>query len=553
MYYELKDDLPGDEDLKDGSIPYGLLAKHRHPEYLGEFWARARAFYKGGVHLLEDRTILESVFPRHVGESDAVYSMRKKLAHYANHSGALMNHMTGRLFSDTLNVRPKDNSPEWYQDFFEDTSRNTVGGNILPLDALCSRILLDAMQCKAGYILIEMPKTSKMANSLAEQEAHGDLNAWAVQVKPESVIDWDLDSDGGFNWALLCFTSCKRESVFSARSKVTETYWLYDKEGWVKWEVSYPKGEPPKDNSVVHPVDLGKHTFGVVPLVKMELPDGLWVMSKLESLARELFNKRNALAWSEYKALLPVLYEFLDPGMMPSMPGPAGDEDRATSQTRSTAHVQQRQAAPGQGDEAKWIAPPDAPFNHALGSCEAIRDEMHRIVHQMALATDPNASSMRRSSESKKHDGSALDTVLQEYGDLLKRMIRDILRTLAQGRGDSEIIWEIGGLEKFDMLNANSILNDEVILDTVELPSATFKAERKKAVARSVLGGTVSEEKLLLIDQEIEDYFTSEAFESDEEEDLTREEVAFNSSSNLPKDDDDELTTLLNGSRNTPG
>lgn len=520
-----------------GSIPYSRLACTRNPSYREGFWARVRAFYKGGVHLLENDMVLESIFPKHVNETAEVYDMRKRLAHYTNHSGAIVNHLLGKLMSDPLRIQSDLDGDDWYLDFINDCS--PPAGQECSVNDLVGQTLLEATQTQTGYVLVEMPKNlDSGAKSLAEQEKSGDLDAWVVKVQAESVVDWEIDKSGEYVWVLLCFKDCKRASVMDDRNTVHEQYWEYTREGWKRWDVKYKAGSPPKSEESIPLTDKGTHTFGKVPLARLHLPDGLWVMSKLESLAREFFNKRNALSWAEFKALMPVLYEYLDPGIMPQMPGPGGSNNRATNQTRSPSHVQQRQAAAGQGDSAKWVAPPDAPFAHALDSCTNIRDEMHRVVQQMALSADNKGGELRRSADSKKQDSSALDTVLNEYGKIARKFAISVLRLAETGRGDKPNEWTASGLSEFDHSSADSMLESETILDTVELPSPTFKAERKKQLARKVLGDSVTEDKLSMIDDEIEGYYSHEGFELEDEinNGTTREEVR----ARLKDEDEDE-------------
>lgn len=521
-----------------GAITYALLAGKRHPEYREDFWARSRAFYKGGVHLLENDAVLERVFPRHVGEKDEVYDMRKKLAHYTNHSGSIVNHLIGKLMGDPVRLQAEPEMDDFYTGFQKDTS--PPNGKECSLDDLVGKVLLEAAQTQCGYALVEMPqKLDDEAKSLAEQEASGALDAWVVEVKAESVVDWEVDKSGEYVWVLLCFKDSKRDSVYADRNTITETYWMYNQEGWVRWDVEYRADTPPKGEDVILPAAVGTHTFGKVPLAKLQFSDGLWIMSKLESLAREFFNKRNALSWAEFKALMPVLYEYLDPGTMPQMSGPAGADNRATNQKRSTAHVQQRRAGAGQGDSAVWVSPPDAPFAHALTSCESIRDEMHRVVQQMALSADNKGSLLRRSAESKQKDTDALDVVLGEYGKLARRFVVELLQLVEAGRGDKPREWTASGASNFDSSSTDALIEEETVLDAVEMPSPTFKAERKKQLARKVLGDSVTEDKLAEIDEEIENFFSNEGLELDEEvngDTPSREEVR----AGLEAEEDDE-------------
>jgi hypothetical protein len=327
---------------------------------------------------------------------------------------------------------------------------------------------------------------------------------------PECVIDWECDESGGLEWALVKYTSKKREGLLGSRSITTEKYVYYDSQMWVEWIVQWEK-QPPKPDEIFSPSDAGVHTFGKPPLVMLCLPEGLWVMGKLESLCREHLNKSNALSWAEYKALLPVLYEFLDPGVYPQLAGPGGEDDRAVNQKRGVSYVQERQAAPGAGDRAEWIAPPDAPFGHALASCSALRDEMHRVVHEMALSADNAGKTLVRSGESKQQDAASLAVVLEALGELARRAGLEIIQMAESGRGDEPAEWKAHGMDDFDTVSSGDMLQEEAILDmSVQIPSPTFKKVRKTAIARKLLGDWASPDDIEQIEEEIETYYSLE-------------------------------------------
>lgn len=517
-----------------GAIPYGLL-KQRNPSYCKEYWARCKAFYKGGKSLLENEALMQRIFPKHNGESQTVYDLRKQVAHYVNYAGEITNHILSKLVADPIRVEAKPEPDQFYMDFQKDCS--PPGGATKTLHQLVRDMFLTAMQCQTAWALIEMPSRSQVpARTLAEQEASGGLNAWCVEVQPESVVDWEKDDSGELLWALMMFKSFKRDSVFRTRGVCREEYWFYDRERFIKWTVEYDPMHPPKDTQVVVPEDIGPHTFGRVPLVCLHLPDGLWVMSKLESLAREHFLKRNALSWAELKALLPVLYEFLDPGIMPTLPGPGGDPQKAVKQTRSPAHVQQRQAAAGQGDKAEWIGPPAQGFEHSLMSCDSTRDEMHRVVHQMALAADNKGQLANRSGKSKEKDEAALSVVLEAYGEIGRETLLNILRMVELVRGDKTRDWSATGMSDFETTTTGGLIEEETMLDTVEIPSPSFKIKRKFAIVKKLLGDTVTEEELAEIKDEIKNYYSIEGEQLGAE--LTREEIRAQLENEDPYDED---------------
>jgi len=495
-----------EDEKKSGSVKYGTL-QQRHPTYCEDYWARCRVFYKGGKELLENTPMMRRVFPQHRNEDDSVYTMRRGMAHYTNYCGEIIDELLAKLNSDPLRLEAED-APPFYAEFMENCA--PPGASAKRLGDLAQQLLLTAMQCGRSWVLVDLPPADPIneAGSLFEQESAGGLDAWCVEVQPESVVDWETDRNGVLEWVLLCYKSQKRGGITESRGMIKETYLYYTSTQWAKWEIEYKADDPPDPSDIVDLVEIGDHKFGRVPLQQMALPEGLWAMGKLESLAREHFNKRCALSWAEFKALMPVLYEFHDNSIENlALGGDGGDIDRAYNQPRSTAHVQVRNA----GDRVEWASPPADCFTHALESCKAVRDEMHRVVHQMARSADMSKGAIRRSGESKQQDENGTNIVLEALGDLVREFVKELLLLVAIGRGDPKVEWLATGLSNFQDGNVAALLDQETVLDTaLEIPSPTFKRLRKFQIAKKVLGDAVREKELETIKGEIEEFYSLE-------------------------------------------
>ncbi len=491
--------------IPKGAVKYKFL-KQRHPEYCAEYWAKCRAFYRGGQCLLGNASLLSEVFPKHRNETQSIYELRKSMSFYMNYAGEIIDELIAKLNSDPLRLEAKKPNP-FYTKFLNNCA--PAGAEPKRYGDLVMDLLNTAMQCKTAWVLVDMPPADRDVTSLAEQENLGMLDAWAVEIQPESVVDWEVDEHGVLEWALVCYKSNKRKGIGGDRKIITEKYTYYTRRTWTKWEISYPEGTPPKDEKIIQMSGMGEHKFKEVPLKRLSLTDGLWAMGKLESLAKEHFNKRNALSWAEFKALLPVLYEFHDnsPEVM-AFGGEGGDIDRGFNQPRSVGHVQIRNA----NDSVMWVAPPDGPFAHSLASCDSVRDEMHRVVHQMARSASNNSISSRQSGEAKAMNENPTNIVLEAFGDLLREFAINLLGLVQAGRGDGKIEWLATGLSNFQSRTLRALLEQEAILDTsVEIPSPLFKTMRKFQIAKKILGDAAREEELESVQTEIESFYKAQA------------------------------------------
>jgi hypothetical protein len=505
------------------SIKYGLISQ-RNPEYRTSTWRRCRAFYRGGSALLDDPTVLCDVFPKHLAELPHVYNERCKRAFYLNYAAPIIDWYVAGLASDPVRVgveneegETDENAPsittpdEYWDEFFEDVSK--PGGEKCSFEQHMLEQLRSALQCRRVWTLVDLPEMREEdappAANLAEQMQRGELDAYLVQVEPEEVIDWEADDSGELVWAIRWTREVPRGDWRQTRSEIVERFMVYDRATWERYEVRYTQDKKPDAETPVYLVGKGAHTFPRVPLVPFVLPEGLWAMGKLESPARAHFNKRNALDWAEHKSLLPLLYEFLGPEDMAGSTdsGDANDPNRAVTQTRGQGNVQIR----AEKDRAEYIGPDSGAYATALASTHDLRDEMHRVTHQMALAVNNTGASLGRSAESKGQDKEDRTVVLEEFGRRLRDHAIRVVETVAQGRGDAEVDWCSEGWQSFDLESLGDLIDQAVSLSTLSIPSPTFQRMHTKDVCIKVLGEKATPEVVEKIDAELEKGFTQDA------------------------------------------
>jgi len=522
------------------------LLRQTHPEYDAGYWARLRAFYKGGRKLLRDPAIMKEVFPQHRDEISEVYKERCARAFYVPYAGEIVDHIIASLTSEPLVVSLNDDKtkpkkpgaasppeplPEFYDAFTKDCSAE--GGAETNINQLVRATILEALQVRCAWVqydtarAIDAEGNPKVYTSKAEQEKDASLDVYAFNVPAESVIDWeDAATSGELEWVMTHFVEAKRAGIASSRSVVTERWTFWTEETWDEYAITYDRRKPPEADKIVPWVDGGTHTHGKVPFRRLEVPDGLWVMEKLEGLAREHFNKRSGLAWAELQSLLPELYEFLGPevGAPGAMVGEnQEDVDRSVNQKRGQGFVQTL----GAEDKAEFVGPDSAPFDHALTSCRDVRDEMHRVTHQMKLAVDNTAAALTRSGESKAQDKASEQVVLTYLGLLCREFLKGLMQDVARARREVQLVdrWKVKGMEKFDEVATGDTIDNAVALEGVDIPSPTFKRLHAMQVARVVLGDNATPEDYEAIEEELESNITDDQFDPAAEADAATQDA----------------------------
>lgn len=452
-------------------MQYKLL-KQRHPDYDARYWDECRAFYAGGKRLLGDRKLMERVFPTHLAEADWVYAERCKRAFYVPYAGEIIDAICAALFGEEIRVRfdPEGVDP-FYDSFFDDTS--PPKGRKTSLNELMKQQILTALICRQAWTLVDLPGTPDYEGeepaSLADEEQAGRLNAYACAIDPEMVLDWEETEDGELEWALVLHRTQRRAGLEEERNVVREEYTYYTQTEWSRYAIEYKEGEPPSDKDEAEEIGRGPLSFGRVPLIRMTLTEGMWAMGKILPIARAHFNLRNALTWAETKSLFPSLVVKLGEENMAA--SSTDDPDRAINQRYGPGYV----VVLGPDDEAMYVGPDTSPFSFASEDCNGLRDEMHRVLHHMALSVDNSAAALQRSADSKQVDHAATAVILRFLGQVVREHVSETYEYVAGCRGDAEINPIVEGMEKFDEQSLDALIEQAGVVETLNIPSATFK------------------------------------------------------------------------------
>lgn len=500
-------------------IDYKTLSTTRSREYDGDYWCKIRILYEGAKTLkdaLNGNKIRSEIFPSHLGEEPDVYKERIKRSCYVNYLSQLVDYIVSVLFSDPVKITAggdgEDLDPGSVAPFYDDFYRNTAqpGSRPVTFNETLRRVALDALLFKRAWLLVEFPKKPvgedgapvQPASRYAEEqlEAGGQYKrAYCCSVDPECVYDWERAEDGELAWAMIHDKAYPRATVDAKRTTCVETFTVYDRDGWTRytWEYDEEKS-PPKDNDGPTRTESGAHDFGRVPLLDFAIPDGLWAGGKMENIAVELFNKLSALSWGQYRSLFQVLainLQNADPkdGFSPI----AEDQNRAVNQTLGPGRVW----VGAEKDQIRYVGPDAGPFAEARAYLAELRDEMHRVLHQMAQAVDNSGAGLKRSGESKQQDQEAGAIVSRELGRIFREVTTTIYDTVAAGRKETDKTWSVSGLESYDEQGASDLVAEAVQLETVSIPSPTWQAIRKHDLALKLSPGLTDEQSAKILDE----------------------------------------------------
>ncbi len=445
-----------------GASVIGLLNRE-HPAYRAkrEMWQRYLDFYVGGEQLRRNAGLY---LVRRQKEPGEVYQERLTRAFYENYLGSIVDWYAATLFRTEPTIS-FDKPAEFYSEFLTDV--DLEGRSFLEF---CRKALIQALVYQQSFALIDFPRVTAQTETRAEEDALGKSRAYLVNYTPANLINWKLDQHGNFDWVVLR-TESTSQPDFLSEEEVTEKRWAYyDKQNFRIYTQTRRRSEGDSGPGEPVLVDEGQHGLAKlnrVPLVKLEVSDGLWLANKAVLLQQEHFNKTNALSWALHMGLfaMPVIYS-----------------DREWHQIVGEAYYIQL----GPEDKFGWTEPEGHVYQLAADNLDRLKDEIYRICYLMSQAVGREARNLAQSAASKQRDQVVTNEVLRAYGDLVKAFMRRTLRLIAAARQD-EVSIEVTGLDQFDVKDFTEELSNAQTLSLLVTGSNTFAREMQKRLALKYL------------------------------------------------------------------
>lgn len=445
--------------------------QQQHPEYDGDLWRDYEALYAGGDQF---RKRINRFLARNPQEPEEIYSKRKREAVYRSYLGTVVDYFTALLFSVPVIYKPTvgDSSnevdlPEWVEDLADN-----VDGCGSDLSDFLRASLIEACVKRKSYWLIDYPDNYGQHKTLVDAERDGALDVRLRIVKRDNILDYRRDKRGNLLWAIIVDEETVRDEPEDIREHKITTWTVVDKQRIRKFEAITHLMSSPDSEIVLTPISDIPHGLGEMPLIELDVHDGLWVANRLESPQLEHFRLTAANNWSMRRTAyaMPVL-NLLDPeGFNPQRMG-AGYFLKL-----------------GLEEKASWIAPPSAHFAAMTEEVRNQKDEIFRLVTQMSLGVDNNAAAIGRSAESKMADAEAIQVVLRAYANKIRDALKTALNRLSKSRGEQHE-WHVEGLDRFETIPPDMLI--ELLKASLEIgvPSKTFKVEAKFRAASALLPG----------------------------------------------------------------
>jgi hypothetical protein len=423
-------------------------------------WRRYRDLYQGGEHF---RLNVQNYLVPRLREPGDVYSERLSRVFYQNYIGSIVDWYAATLFCQEPILTfegQNDAGKRFFSELVEDVDRKKT-----QLNDFFRRVFIEGLITGGGYVLVDFPRAPAPAETRGEEDASGASRAYLVDYAADDIINWSLDDFGNYEWVVIRTRLLRKDHVEDGDWRIETRWSYYDKQTFRIYVSAQDSGLP----SGAKLVDEGRHglaRLNQVPLFKLRMAEGLWMLNRAGSLQLEHFNKSNALGWALTMGLfaMPVVYS-----------------DREWSQMVGESYY--IQLAPG--DKFGWTEPEGRVYQIAADNLTQLQEEIYRVCYlpQAGKSLDKGNT---QSGLAKQMDFSITQEVLLAYGDAVKDQVRRVLQAIADAREDG---LEIGvtGMDEFDISDFSTELADAKQLLALGMDSPTLKKEIFKRLALKYL------------------------------------------------------------------
>jgi hypothetical protein len=439
-----------------------LDINREHPEYKlrRTMLRRYRDLYAGGEALQNNAS--EYLLPRQK-EPVEIYSERLQKVFYENYIGSIVDWYSATLFRREPVITidgPNPSGREFFSEFIDDAD---LKGSTLT-DVLRRQFVESVVQ-GTSYLLVDFPRSTVPAGSRAEEDKLGVSRAYLVSYAADDLINWSHDDKGSFEWVVLRTQGFKKDRVEDEEWRKETRWTYYDKHEFRVYTQTAANGV--KGEVVL--VDSGRHGLAElnrVPLFRMDIPEGLWLLNKAGSLQLEHFNKSNALSWALEMGLfaMPVVYS-----------------DRKWNQMIGESYFIQL----GPEDKFGWTEPEGKVYVIAADNLVRLQEEIYRVCYLPQLGR-PMDKGSGQSGMSKQREFSITQEVLRAYGDAVKDLARRVLKAIELARKD-ELAIDVSGMDEFDIGDYGVELDNAQQLLALNIESPTLVKQVQKKLALKYL------------------------------------------------------------------
>ncbi|MEH1957675.1 hypothetical protein [Nostoc sp.] len=435
------------------------------------------------------------------GEESEIYETRIKKYTYLNILSSSINQQVAKLANATLTIDGLETAPDFWAEFRENT--NLSGRSEKELITLLFR---EVLKFKKIFVHADKPQVDVVPQNKLQEESLG-IRPYVITYSPLQVTNWS-ESKGKLSWIKVRQITEDTSNPLAPAQKIAT--WTFIDGSFVakysaiveldcKGNISKISNENANPKSTVALVSLIEHGFGEIPVLKLELPDELWICDQAASKALEHLRTDCA----KYDLLTLAYFQ----RTFKRIQTPDSDLEHTYTNDEpiptGLQHVIEL-------EKFEWAEPRGYIVQHMSDSLKAIEDQVRDLISSGGVSATHGA--ITQSGISKKLDFHKQEVQLKSYGEKLCDFYQDVLELVAVAAGINGDNISVTGLNSFEDDTLDSLLLD---LDDIskldvqglkaKLPPTIFNIVYEQLV--SLLAGNLSAPQKEQVKKEIATLF----------------------------------------------
>lgn len=415
-------------DILPDSIPLSVLLEC-HPNYnplvstpsgkkIG-ILQKCGDIYEGGERFEKNKS--QYLNPR---EQDALNkSFAKARLACASHSedaSSIIDWHAGNIFTESPTIESAD---EYLASLSED-----VDGTGLDFSAQTLDVAVQLLIYGRAYVAADFPGGAPDGASLQTANDSGANDGRICTYNAEHVDDWAEDERGNLVWIRVHTVTPTRDAF--GQAKTEKHCWTYltstgrrDYEATKKIDKDWSTDEKKSRVNGLPPQPYNYN--GKLPVSRVRIPGGMWLMNRLATASLNLFNAEAGLEFLYMANCYQMLVLTLEGGSA-GAPRPVGE---------LTGFMMRI------GESANWLAPASGPFAEYREYVKVKRDKLYAAAQALPLLAPAQVQNPRQGLGAKITDHAAAKTMISTYRGAIKdafEYVLDIIKTV-RGAGDYEI------------------------------------------------------------------------------------------------------------------
>lgn len=437
-----------------------------HPEYRRDRteWMILQLLLKGGDMLRSNAQLVLIPRPK---EDPSVFDARIKRFSYQN----ILKTAVGWYLSEMFKIEPRvefnsDDDFSWFL-------ANCDGAGLGLVDFFKS-VYESVFVCGKSPILVDGPEG--FAANLQDERDKGLNKPYLVRFDPLSLINWETDQCGNYNWVVL--KTVNEVTSFLKKGVVRTCWYYYDRKEFRVYQLDQEmredgKAADPSPEARATLVREGLHMLAhanQVPVHCAKFLDNSWLGESAYLLLLDHLNQDNTYGWALFMSNL----------AMPVIIGNVTSVDMNISETGYLILPD--------GAKYDWSEPKGTSFTQSASRVETLREECFRSMYLMAQGRSSKATPAAQSGRSKEVDMVPARDVLSGHGDAIRHSMRTVATMVKEAYSRSKVTSageqpQILGFEFFEDMTTEEAFAVQSILN-MEVPSRDFEISLYKKIIR---------------------------------------------------------------------